>query len=249
MNIAKIIAIGVLAVGILFVCLGLIGAAIYFQVSAVVIIAFILFAMLITFIVGISLKRIELGEGTSKVLKVFLVLFIIWIVIGFGFGLLQFGYVIVVDLVSSDSSSSTGGSNRNNFVDSSKMYGTSFGYLENNRFLIIEASGKAVWINNPNARPVTFLDSDPDGRTSIPGLDSEEFKQFNKNYLCPDAPPGALIGKVGNSEWFFVGKSFKRRFSKGGAIMLAINDQRPEFGSGNWSDNSGGYNVTVKQNE
>lgn len=104
----------------------------------------------------------------------------------------------------------------------------------------IRASGQGVWKNLQSAG---YEECGPDG---TPPVDRADYFSNIGDYQCPIAQKGALIAKYGqNGAWFPVGKHFQRRAPKSCLLILGINDQKPENGSQNWADNSGGDYVTI----
>ena len=56
----------------------------------------------------------------------------------------------------------------------------------------------------------------------------------------PNAPAGALIGRVGNGPAFFIGARNSVRMNNAGQLFVGIND-------GNLGDNQGTFQVTVQR--
>jgi len=78
----------------------------------------------------------------------------------------------------------------------------------------------------------------PNGTGAVPGeAEGDPFQ-----YLAPDAPCGALLGKVGeDGEPFLIGEQFEGALQESGELYFAVNDCRGYF-----LDNTGAFAVTVE---
>ncbi len=110
----------------------------------------------------------------------------------------------------------------------------------------ITANGRGVWKNiakdNPNATPNSYEECGPDGTAP----NAPDYHSNISYYQFPKANKGALIGKIGeNGIVFLVGSKLNERVENDGILFLGINDQKPEYGSTNWADNSGNFNAQI----
>jgi hypothetical protein len=120
-------------------------------------------------------------------------------------------------------------------------------FLKEADTLIINATGSGVWKNvatsNPNAQPKAYEECGPDGTAPV---DRQDYYSNISLYQCTNAYKGALIGKIGEHGVVFpVGSKFSQTMKDAGTLYLGINDQKPEFGGANWTDNSGTFTVHI----
>ena len=79
----------------------------------------------------------------------------------------------------------------------------------------------------------------PVGPKGAPFLARTRFKGLN--FLCDDAPPGSVIGRIGKGgQWFLVGNSLTMMASSEGVLYLSINDLADGF-----DDNFGMFTVQI----
>jgi hypothetical protein len=50
------------------------------------------------------------------------------------------------------------------------------------------------------------------------------------NHVLPGAPCGALVGRIGNGPWFYIGPAYFAGASTSGRLFLSINDDRGSYG-------------------
>lgn len=75
--------------------------------------------------------------------------------------------------------------------------------------------------------------SGPDGATTAAVWD----------LLVKTAPQGALVGRIGSGDWFFVGSSYEETATSSGRLLLACNDN---VVSGGYGDNTGSVASVIK---
>ncbi len=79
--------------------------------------------------------------------------------------------------------------------------------------------------------------SGPDG--SAPPYD----RAYEGDLLVFTAPHGALVGRIGSGDWFFIGSNYKESVTSSGRLLLAANDNAV---SGGYGDNTGSVQVIIK---
>jgi len=114
--------------------------------------------------------------------------------------------------------------------------------------LIVSATGRGVWKSvapsSPNAQPNPHEECGPDGTGPV---HREDYYSNIASYQCPNAFKGALIGKIGEyGVPFPVGSKFSHMMKDAGPLYLGINDQKADYGSDNWADNSGAFTVHIR---
>ena len=136
------------------------------------------------------------------------------------------------------------------YVDAKDSNGVDSGIVVKSGSVIeVQASGKAVWKNIPVGNPTKYEETGPNGTlpNQSPLMSESEYWSNIDQYLCPSARKGALIAKVGNGPWFYVGDNYKGGIQSNGKLVFAINDLDPQkHSAANWRDNSKGFQVTVK---
>lgn len=98
-------------------------------------------------------------------------------------------------------------------------------FLNQDDLLEIDASG--IWSNAPPSYNLIF---GPDGNPNeniLPGYPGTGF------------PVAALLGKVGNNSYFFIGSSYSSHVSEGGVLYLGFNDT-------DYGNNTGSIEANVK---
>ncbi|MDQ3018616.1 MAG: hypothetical protein M3Q64_01960, partial [bacterium] len=80
-----------------------------------------------------------------------------------------------------------------------------------------------------------------------PLMTENEYWSNASQYLCPNGRKGALIGKIGDKPWFYIGDYYKEEIKHSGMLRLAINDLDPDKAAiNNWNDNSEGFDAIIK---
>lgn len=106
--------------------------------------------------------------------------------------------------------------------------------------LTVTATGSATYgpEGDPSCQgyPITH----PDGSRDLGGIDCGP--KYDQNATLPSAPVGALIGRISNGGgWFTIGSSRTWTAGRTGTLYLLYNDSK-------YSDNTGSYSATVKDN-
>lgn len=124
----------------------------------------------------------------------------------------------------------------------SERVATGVSLFEGQSFEVVtEGAGHYGWEGRADCsgKPVV----DPDGNRWIPtGVWAQPCdRKFDTGAVFPDAPVGALIGRIGSGPWFVLGSEFSGVATGTGELVLRVND-------GALYDNEGGYvaNVVVR---
>lgn len=115
-------------------------------------------------------------------------------------------------------------------------------YLSRGKHLTITASGSATYGINDDPTCNGTPDTDPDGFQYLGQDQCPNFK-YDIWATMKDAPIGALIGKIGNGQWFIVGSSFTTVVCHSGWLFLQYNDS--PLGGG-YDGNTGGYTAFIE---
>ncbi|MCP4649639.1 MAG: hypothetical protein GY853_06110 [PVC group bacterium] len=100
-------------------------------------------------------------------------------------------------------------------------------FLDNGDLLEVSASG--TWSNAPTSYNLIF---GPNGNPN---------ENIAATYPGAGSPVAALMGRIGNNDYFFIGESYSSLVNKSGALWLGFNDT--DYGN-NWGTVNADVNIT-----
>ena len=123
------------------------------------------------------------------------------------------------------------GKSRSVKVSAKKHWVSSGLNIESGARILIEAEGK--WSHGNEGDPENFVFYSPNG-----------YDKKDGSVILPTANVGALVGRIGSGEIFFVGESLTLTSSVSGELSLAINDAS---GPAAHENNDGELKVTIER--